>query len=92
MSNKNKELTKFVATLQLSQEGPEGEVHSVLTFDPKVNETGENAPGAYELMAYLAQCFLEVTGVIDEDGNLIDPETFQRNTVINVRDRSGKLN
>jgi hypothetical protein len=89
MSKKN---TQFVATFQLSQDGPDGEVHSVLTFDPKVNETGDNAPGAYELMAYLAQCYLEATGVIDENGDLIDPETFHRNTLINVRERSGKLN
>jgi hypothetical protein len=89
MSKKN---TQFVATFQLSQDGPDGEVHSVLTFDPKVNETGDNAPGAYELMAYLAQCYLEATGVIDQDGNLIDADSFHRNTLINVRERSGKLN
>lgn len=89
MSNDKK---KFVATFQLSQEGHDGEVHSVLTFDPKVNETGDNAPGAYELMAYLAQCFLEVTGVIDQEGNLIDPDAFHRNTLINVSDRGRKLN
>jgi hypothetical protein len=76
---------KFTATFTLSQEGPDGPVMSELSFNPLVDRANiDNAPTAYEMMAYLAQTYLFMTNVIDEEGNLLDPDAFDTQTTVNV--------
>lgn len=75
----------FTATFTLSQEGPDGDVTSTLEFNPLIDRANaDEAPLAYEMMAFLAQHYLYMIGVVDENGELIDPEAFSRNTQLNV--------
>ena len=76
--------TNFKATFTLSQEGFDGDVVSHLTFEPLVDRANvDAAPICYEMMAVLAQHYLQMINVIDEDGELIDPDAFENQ--INLR-------
>lgn len=83
MANKNNDTYKAVFTL--TQEGLNGEVYSTLEFTPLVDKNDlENVPPAYELMAGVVENFLFNTGIIDEDGELIDPAGFEAQVEMNV--------
>ena len=85
--------TNFKATFTLSQEGLEGDIVSELTFEPLVDQSNvDEAPAAYEMMAFLVQQYLYAAGVIDEEGDLIDPEAFHNQTKLTVLGDRSKLN
>lgn len=84
--------TKYTATFVLTQDGLDGDVVSKLKFEPLLEEGGE-APLSFEIMAYLVQVFLHETGVIDEKGDLVDPESFHKNASLDISTIGrGKLN
>lgn len=88
---------KFTATFTLSQEGTDGDVTSSLTFEPLVSDEevlAGHTPDAYDIMAYLVQHYLQIAGIVDEEGDIVDPDGYENNTHIHVRQSSfrGSLN
>lgn len=50
-----------------------GDVEAYLTFAPLLTELGTTGqPEAYERMAFLMQTYLYMTGVVDQNGDLLD--------------------
>lgn len=75
----------FKATFTLTQEGMEGDIISELSFEPLVDRDDlDEVPAVYEMMSFLAQHYLYMIGVVDEDGELIDADAFHSNTTLNV--------
>lgn len=77
----------FKATLSLTQYGTDGEVFLDLQFEPKLTPENVNmndiAPTCHQIMSELAAHYLFVTGFIDEEGNLINPDQYIDRTNIN---------
>ena len=93
MNKKNNNAdTTFTATFTLTQKGSGAPVVSVLKFEPLIEDASE-APTAYEIMAHLVQEYLYCTGIIDETGELINPDEFHANSKLSVSKLGqGKLN
>lgn len=88
--------TKYTATFTLVQEGTDGEIHAHVSFDPLVDVNTleeDEQPGVFEIMSHLVEQFLFLTGVVDENGDLIDPEAFHSGVNLKISNLgSGTLN
>lgn len=67
---------EYVSTLTLSQDEPEGPVYSKLVMDPRVKASEHVFPSSYEASSYLATAWLQMAGVIDEAGNVLDEDSL----------------
>lgn len=69
--------TTYTATFTLTQTG-DGPVHSKLVFDPLTgDETPTDlAPASFQIMSELVSHYLYITGMINEEGELIDADRF----------------
>lgn len=79
----------YTATLTLSQEGLDGDVVSKLSFSPLLDVDADEVPACHDQMAHLVHYHLYTIGVVDRDGDLIDPDAFGGGTVVT---RQGPLN
>lgn len=66
----------YTSSFSLWQEGPDGDVYSKLALNPKINASDDQFPDSYKLASYLACVYLNMAGVLDEDGNLIDEDAL----------------
>lgn len=74
--------TNYRAELTLSQEGPGEPIYSKLELTPRVSGDDDTFPHAFEAGSYLAALYLNMVGVIDEDGNVIDEDALVDNVEI----------
>lgn len=77
--------TIYTATFKLTQKG-DGPVHSELVFDPLTgDETPTDlAPATFQIMSALVEHYLYITGMINEDGELIDADRFFGETSVSI--------
>jgi hypothetical protein len=75
---------KFTTTLVLSQDEIDGPVYSKLNMEPKLKVGDEGFPMIYEANSYLATAWLQMAGVIDEEGNVVDDDALD-NVDLTVR-------
>jgi hypothetical protein len=88
----NADNTNYVATFTLSQTGVDGEINAAVSFNPVVDLATvdeEAQPGVFEIMSHLVEQFLFITGVVDENGELLDPEAFHSGVQLNVSNITG---
>lgn len=67
---------EYTSTLTLSQDEPDGPVYSRLVMEPKIKASEHKFPSSYEANSYLATAWLQMAGVIDEEGNLISEDSL----------------
>lgn len=77
--------TLYTATFTLTQTG-NGPVHSKLEFSPLTGEETPTdvAPAPFQIMSQLVAHFLYITGMIDEEGELLDPDTFLDKSTVSI--------
>lgn len=83
------EPTTYTATLTLSQTGMDGDVVTKLSFSPLLDATADEIPLCHDQMANLVHFYLYTIGVVDRDGELVDPDAFGSGSVVT---RQGPLN
>lgn len=75
---------EYKAEFTLSQEGPGGVIFSRLELSPRVPGLDDIYPTAFEAGSYLAALYLNLVGVIDQDGNVIDDDALIDNVEIDA--------
>lgn len=64
----------FSASLKLSQEELGEDVYTALTMNPKLKFDDKSVPSAYEAICFLSNAWLQMAGIIDEEGNVVDDD------------------
>lgn len=67
---------KYTASFVLSQDEHDSPVYSKLELEPRLKITDPTYPTVYEIGCYIAQMWLIMVGVIDEEGNVIEDEAL----------------
>lgn len=76
---------QYSATLTLSQKDVGGDVYTKLEMYPKLSaDDADGIPSSYEAICFLAQVWLQMAGVIDDDGNVLDEEAVERSMELRV--------
>lgn len=79
---KDNDGVEYKAELSLAQEGPGSPIFSKLELSPRVSGEDDVFPRAFEAGSYLAALYLNMVGVIDEEGNVIDEDALVDNVEI----------
>lgn len=76
---------EFSATLELKQDQVGGDVFTKLEMHPRLafDDEGE-VPTSYEAICFLAQVWLQMAGVIDENGDVLDEDAVERSMDLRV--------
>lgn len=86
--------TLYTATLKLTQTGVDGDVNIAVSFDPAISDeqiqNDEIAPTVFVQMTSLVQDWMIRSGIIDDDGNLLDPDLLVAAAEFNLRERGEK--
>lgn len=70
--------TVFSATLSLSQDDVGGDVYTKLEMSPKLTMSDtQPVPSSYEAICFIAQVWLQMAGVIDDEGNVINEDAIE---------------
>ena len=80
--SKNNDGVKYKAEFTLEQDGPSSAVFSKLELSPRVQGLEDQFPTSFEAGSYLAALYLNMVGIIDEDGNVIDEDALVDNVEI----------
>lgn len=67
----------YTASFELSQDEEDGPVYSYLRMSPRITAADPNFPSSYEVASYIATAWLQMCGVIDENGDLMDEDALE---------------
>lgn len=78
-------LEPYSSTLTFSQNEVGGDVFTKLEMFPKLKlEDMHPVPASYEAICFLAQTWLQMAGIIDDEGNVIDPASLENDMDLQV--------
>lgn len=77
--------TEYSATLTLSQDAPGSDVFTKLEMHPRLSFGDPNpVPSSYEAICFLAQVWLQMCGIIDDEGNVLNEDAVERSMDLKV--------
>lgn len=78
---------EYVAKFTLSQDDIESDLYSKLSMSPRIKIDDPTFPSAYHVASHIATTYLIMTGVINENGDLLDEDALD-NVSLNVKQAS----
>lgn len=84
-SEVSKDDTKYSASLMLSQTDVGSDVFTKLEMYPRLSMNDDGpVPSSYEAICFIAQVWLQMCGVIDAEGNVLDESAVEKSMDLKV--------